>query len=85
MEALPLALIALESLRVIVLDESKRVLEDSTYLHLVVIETLDDWAKLLLLTGFFILGLRLGEEQFVIEQKGHVELLRVLTNPWLMF
>lgn len=85
MEALPLALIALESLRVIVLDESKRVLEDSTHLHLVVIETLDDGAKLLLLTGFFILGLRLGEEQFVIEQKGHVELLRVLTNPWLMF
>ena len=68
MEALPLALIALESLRVIVLDESKRVLEDSTHLHLVVIETLDDGAKLLLLTGFFILGLRLGEEQFVIEQ-----------------
>ena len=85
MEALPLALIALENLRVIVLDESKRVLEDSTHLHLVVIETLDDGAKLLLLTGFFILGLRLGEEQFVIEQKGHVELLRVLTNPWLMF
>ena len=68
MEALPLALIALESLRVIVLDESKRVLEDSTHLHLVVIETLDDGAKLLLLTSFFILGLRLGEEQFVIEQ-----------------
>ena len=62
MEALPLALIALESLRVIVLDESKRVLEDSTHLHLVVIETLDDGAKLLLLTSFFILGLRLGEE-----------------------
>ena len=62
MEALPLALIALESLRVIVLDESKWVLEDSTHLHLVVIETLDDGAKLLLLTGFFILGLRLGEE-----------------------
>ena len=62
MEALPLALIALESLRVIVLDESKRVLEDSTHLHLVVIETLDDRAKLLLLTSFFILGLRLGEE-----------------------
>ena len=68
MEALPLALIALESFRVIVLDESKRVLEDSTHLHLVVIETFDDGAKLLLLTGFFILGLRLGEEQFVIEQ-----------------
>ena len=85
MEALPLALIALESFRVIVLDESKRVLEDSTHLHLVMIETLDDGAKLLLLTGFFILGLRLGEKQFVIEEKGHVELLYVLTNSWLMF
>ena len=61
MVALPLALIALESLRVIVLDESKRVLEDSTHLHLLVIETLDDGTKLLLLTGFFILGLRLGK------------------------
>ena len=85
MEALPLALIALESFRVIVLDESKRVLENSKHLHLIMIKTLDDGTKLLLLTGFFILGLRLGEEQFVIEEKGHVELLRVLTNSWLMF
>ena len=85
MEALPLALIALESFRVIVLDESKRVLENSKHLHLIMIKTLDDGTKLLLLTGFFILGLRLGEEQFVIEEKGHVKLLRVLTNSWLMF
>ena len=41
-EALPLALIALESFRVIVLDEGKRVLENSTDLHLILIVTLDD-------------------------------------------
>ena len=68
MDALPLALIALKSFRVIVLDESKRVLENSTYLHLIMVVTLDDGDRLLLLAGFFILGRRLVEEQFVIEE-----------------
>ena len=53
-------------------------------MHLVLIVTLDDRAELLLLTGLFVLSLRLVEEQFVIEEEWHVQLLRVLTNPWLM-